>query len=95
MKIPKKIKVAGRTFDLEYKKDFAGKDGLAGQAKDCEQKIVLQNDFYHQEKVEQTFWHEIIHELDINYLNSKLTEDQVDALSTGLYAFLKDNKLIK
>jgi homoserine acetyltransferase len=65
-----------------------------GLTKDTEQKIYL-NKHLCQEALEQTFFHEIIHILDWNYLNGKLSEDQVEVFSNGLYAFLKNNKIIK
>jgi len=55
----------------------------------------LQIDDYHTQKIERTLFHEVMHAIDDLYLNSNLTEDQIDALSNGIYAFLKDNKLLK
>lgn len=42
---------------------------------------------------EETFLHEVIHHID-EQLAIKLSEEQTTALSTGLYCFLKENKLI-
>lgn len=95
MKIPKQIYIAGRKYGVELHDDLAILDSLAGCASNNTGVIKLQNKSYHPEFIEQTFIHEVLHLIDINYLNGKLTEDQVDAMATGMYAFLKDNKLIK
>lgn len=41
---------------------------------------------------EQTLLHEVLHIIDYN-LGTKLTEEQVLALSAGMYSFFKENKL--
>ena len=52
-------------------------------------KIVL-NKTICKQKLEQTFLHEIIHIISLDY-ELELEEDEVTRLANGLYAFLKDN----
>ena len=95
LKLPKQVKIAGLTYEIQLKDDIHQKEGLSGDARYTEQVIRIQSRDYHHETVEQTFVHEVVHVLDHIYLNDKLTEDQVDALANGIYAFLKDNNLLK
>ena len=41
------------------------------------------------EQAQQTFWHEIVHCIDFTYLNRKLSEDEVAAISNGFYQVIK------
>ncbi len=66
-------------------------DTMMGKS-DCKDgKILLCSDMP-TEIQEQTFFHEVIHLIDMN-LSLNLKESQVNALATGLYSFIKENKL--
>jgi len=95
MKIPKKLKICGLDYTVELRKDFQIKEGLSGQHQATQCKIILQNNDYNKQVIEQTFFHELLHAIDDNYNNSGLDENQVNALSNGIYQVLKDNNLLK
>jgi hypothetical protein len=95
MKIPNKIKIAGIEYKIIKDSKMALDEGLAGSHTTHLCQIRVQKNGYNSQKTEQTFFHEVIHAISDHYINSELSERQVDNMATGLYAFLKDNKLIK
>ncbi len=95
MKIPKKVKICGLNYTIRFNDSLHIKEGLQGTLRENQLEIILQNKDYNFQKVEQTFWHEIFHAIDLNYCNNELTEKQVDNIANGLYQVLKDNHFLK
>jgi len=95
MKIPKKVKIGGKTYTVSMKK--AAKDAhelyiLENRAEVWykEQKILIYDDMNTETK-EEVLLHEIIHAINDNmYLG--LDEETTQRLATGFYQVLKDNK---
>lgn len=91
-KIPDKVRINGIIYDVEIA-NYEGNDFVSinywGHCYHDKCKIVL-NKSIDKQKLEQTFLHEIIHIINIDY-ELKLDEDDVTRLANGLYAFLKDN----
>jgi len=94
MKIPKKLKICGLNYTIKMEDSLHANQGLAGEH--CTHKLLIriQKKDYEPQKMEQTFFHEVMHAIDDHYLNNKLSEDQVSVLSNGFYQVLKDNRLI-
>ena len=96
MKIPKKIKICGLDYTIELSDKLVEDDNASGQHIPTKLKIKLHVGNYHPQKIEQTFWHEILHAINTNYCGQKeLTEEQVDTFANGFYQVLKDNNLLK
>ena len=95
MKIPNKIKVAGKVYKVVWDDEFLSNQSYMGLACHRELTIYLckkyRGDKLAKSVIEETLLHEIIHAVDINYNNHSLNEDTVDRLSEGLYQVLKDN----
>lgn len=94
MKIPKNLKICGRTFQIILKEKLQDKYSYAGLYNSNYQTILLDKD-NHTEKIEQTLFHEITHAINYDYLNDKLTEEEVNNLGNGFYQVLKDNNLLR
>lgn len=95
MKIPKKIRICGLDYKVVINNNLNNKEGLAGEHKGRELIMTLQGKPFHQQKIEQTFIHEILHSIDYNYNNDELTEKQIGMLANGIYQVLADNNLLK
>lgn len=100
MKILKKLKINGLWWDVKYDDNVSREGNCYGSTHHTSQNIFLEPKLSRQ-KTEQTFLHEILHVVwDLQGLsqNKKFSrEDEellVDTLANGLYAALKDNKLI-
>jgi len=87
--IPKSIKIGGKTYKVrffnrdELRKNLFGQIGLDAQE-------IRIDDSLHQEKVEQTITHEIIHGCE-HALGKDFNEETVTALGELLYQVLMDN----
>ena len=95
MKIPKTIKICGLNYKVQMEKDIQSKEGIVGQHHPKTLIIRLHTNNYHQEKLEQNFFHEIFHAIDSNYNNDSLDEETIERLANGIYQVLKDNNLLK
>ena len=91
MKIPKRLKIGGHTYNVEMVdrvETDPGEDNLG----DCEWKlnrIRIKKGLPHTQ-TEETFFHEAIHAL---WTDKK--EDEVNQMAFKIYAFLKDNNLLR
>jgi Zn-dependent peptidase ImmA (M78 family) len=95
MKLPKKVRILGRTFTVEYF-DFDKKvqaNDLNGSVDHHKQNIQINNTI-HRESQEATLLHEIIHIVS-RELKIGLDEDATCKLHTGLYQVLNDNGFLK
>ena len=95
MKIPETIRVCGLIYKVVFEKNMDQRDGLVGQHRSKELIIKLQDGDYAPQKIEQVFFHEVLHAIDLNYNNDKMTEEEIDRVSSGLYQVLSDNNLLK
>ena len=96
MKIPKKIKVNGIIYKIEYVEEINDNIHSAdyrGVALIKYKKVNILN-YYFEDDKKRTILHEAIHILDDDF-KINLNENSVRRLTSGLYAFLKDNKLLK
>ena len=89
MKIPNKIKVGGHIYKIVFQKTTDLADNGCGKIDRVKGVIFIDKDLIQSEK-ELTFFHEVIHSI-----NTELKELEVDFLAQAIYAFLKDNNLLK
>lgn len=92
MKIPKKIKIGGRTYEVVLKSE---KDGNThqGSASSWFLKIWIEKE-QPQEAIEETLIHEIVELIKANN-NLEMSHQTVSTLANGFYQVLKDNNLLK
>ena len=96
MKIPKKIKVAGHIYKIKWDNKRLSDDGYVGESDHHLDMIYLCRYFKREQprtdsEIEETFIHEILHAIDVNYNNHALSEKEVTRLAVGLHQVLKDN----
>ncbi len=82
------IKVAGSIYQIKQSPELE-QEGLLGEVNFNNQQIRI-NPNYSKEVQELTLLHEIVHVVNYTY-NVGLEEEQVDRLSRGLYATIKEN----
>lgn len=94
MKIPKKLRVFGRTYTVVH-------DNAVVDSHDCYGLVYHETEHvflrkrgveFSEEKEASTFMHELFHILDEN-LRTDLTEEQINLLAVGFFAAIQDNKL--
>ncbi len=99
MKIPKKVKIAGHDYRVEYPYMFKDYEfsaevdhdthviRIAGHSSNKSKKV-------HSE-VELNLLHELLHSVNSRYLprKNRLYEGQIEQMSVGLYQVLKENKV--
>jgi hypothetical protein len=88
MKIPESVQIGGHVYkvDLGWLPE-RGSTRVGEVNHDTHIIGVLRRPS--QSAMEETFIHEVVHAVDLVYNNSALGEDEVDALSQGLYQALK------
>lgn len=87
--------LAGKHEENQCKIVIYIKEGLAGKHEENQYGIVIQSNEYNPQKIEQIFFHELLHAIDCNYNNYSLDEKTIDGLANGLHQVLKDNHLLK
>ena len=87
MKIPNKIKIGGHEYKIKYHR--MPDDQSCGVADYGKGTIYIDTELIKSEQ-ERVFFHEALH-----IINHELTETDVDFLAQALYAFLKENKLLR
>ena len=95
MLLPKEVRVAGHTYKVEIDNKGLCKENLSGDAWHSHLVIRLADEDINGDKVaetsvEDTFIHEVLHCVDVQYNNGVLPEDQVRRLATGLHQVIKD-----
>ena len=95
MLVPKKVRVAGHTYKVKIENERLNGAGLAGDCWHGEHTIGLTNMLRSgtpasSTYIEETFIHELLHCVDVQYNNAQLTEEQVVRLSTGIHQVIKD-----
>jgi hypothetical protein len=91
MKIPEKVRVCGLNYDVKMSDTLYLDEGCYGTHNPSSMVITIQNHTVDKDRQMQVFIHELIHAVDLHYLNSKLTEDQVNQVANGVYQILADN----
>jgi len=96
MKIPNKIKIGGFYYKVEKRKsnDKEKNSNNWGITYHSDKLILIDKDINEQQQI-QTFFHEILHCIDVIYNSRQLTEESIERLSQGIYQVLKDNRLLK
>lgn len=87
MQIPKRLKIGGHTFTVQFV-DKIPPDDAFGVVHQSKLLIELRNNLP-LSQLESTFIHEILHAINYN-----LTEEQVEYMANALYQVFKDNKII-
>lgn len=89
MEIPKKLKIGGHVYEVQFEKEgnffTADKCAMLNRNKG----IIHINDDLVQSEKEAALFHEVIHALGV------VSEETTEYFAQGIYAFLKDNKLLK
>lgn len=92
MKIPKKVKAGGIVYEVKLVEDWMGGNGDDGEA--CWRKprgnVIFLNNQLTEDALGITFFHEMLHTL-----NGTMNHEFLDSLAQQLYAFFKDNALLK
>lgn len=96
MRIPKKLKIKTKTFDVEYDKYLLRDQGKYGVCWYHKQKIVLDNT-QHREHLEKTFFHELIHAVmdtsGLRHLSGEVKEKITTSLGEDLLLAIRENNL--
>ena len=95
MKIPKRLKIGGHIFEVEYPYQFKEREDIDGRTIYGQNKILLAGEGS-QSYLEQVFWHEVFHVIDRTYCCEGLglsndKESIIEGLAQGLLQVLKDN----
>ena len=95
MIIPKKIKIGGHWFNVEFRENRENQDGMSFPATSHSRvnKIWIDKN-QSQQRQESCLIHEIIEMLNYEF-QWDLEHKVISQLDSGLYQVLKDNKLIK
>jgi hypothetical protein len=93
MKIPKSIKIGGRTYSIEISNDLNDKAPEPSMAvvNHMKQQIFIDKDLIPEQR-ETALLHEILHAISTNY-SLDFEEETIRRLESALYQVLKDNKL--
>lgn len=93
MKIPKKFEVYGETITIEFSKNLTSKSDMIGRTFLREGRIVLQKPgkVYSEERIEQTFYHELVHVILDKISEQKLSGNEgfVDRFACLLHQAIK------
>jgi len=97
MRLPKKVKVGGVIFDVVYPYIFTEDPNFCGLHESfvCKLKIGGNNGELGRpnQKIIETFIHEVIHAVDFIYCGAVLEEDSVNLLAKAWLQVLRDNVL--
>jgi Zn-dependent peptidase ImmA (M78 family) len=96
-KLPKSIRVDGIDYAIEQKPDLNnGSNVMYGEVSYTEAKISINTNIDEQLK-ELTLWHELVHIIlnNADMYDERDNEKLVNAISTGLYQIIQDNKVSK
>ena len=100
MEIPKNLKVGSRIYKVKYPHIFTEITSLSGQTCHQVNEIRITDKTNNAEDIAPenlriTWWHEILHCIDVVYNNGNLDEATIDRLGEGLTQVLVDNDLLK
>lgn len=91
MKLPKKLKIGGHTYKVDYSKVLDNKMGET----DFDNCIINISKDMVQSQKEATLIHEIFHALNTTIGETQLGHSLLDSLSEQFYQALSDNNLLK
>jgi len=91
MNIPKKIKIGGKTYQVEItdKLEFGR---LNASAEINDKDLVIRVTHQAKQKMEADFIHEMIHAIYYHLGYTEHNEKKVDELANALYMVIQDNK---
>ena len=91
VKVPNKIKIAARTYDIVFRQELLRDEGNRGQVWWHKQLMELAPNLHPEQEV-VSFLHECIHIIDEHMAGrSNITEETTCSLAEGIYQLLKDN----
>jgi len=90
MKIPKSIKIGGKTYAVEVTENISMGDRYSGEID--YQKLIIRIRPTKSDNKEQTFLHEVFHGIFDFCGYKEHDEELIDRLASTLQAILKDNK---
>ena len=88
IKVPQSIEVGGLTYRIEYDSKLLHYEGNLGQC-DHRKQLITMGYSHTPDGQDETLWHELTHAVNRSYLNGKLSEDDINSISTGQYQVLK------
>jgi hypothetical protein len=96
--IPSRFSILGQTIRVVFVEDLADTHEMAGRWRPTLNLIELQppDQFYSEDYVNQTFWHEAIHAaLDIlGYEDLSKDEEFVDRMGQAVYQIIKTSEAL-
>jgi len=93
MQIPDKLKIIGKTYDVQMDATVVTDDGYACSGRHRGALSIIQiNPAYPQQTQDSTLLHEILEAINNNF-EMGLEHKQITTLEEALYQILKDNKL--
>ena len=84
MKIPKKVKVGGLSYNIEIVDDLG--DASACGTTDYNKGLITIEKATNKEFEQQVFLHEVLHAI-----NNEMPEERIEFLAMALYQFIKEN----
>jgi len=95
MKLPRSLKICGLDYEIVVDDNLYLDKGATGTHHAEKLVIALHTHGVNEQRIMQTFLHEIIHAVDEHYMGASLDEKQVGAFAAGLYQVLIDNNMLK
>jgi hypothetical protein len=94
LKIPRKIRIIGRDFAVIRDHENMLHEGCYGTIEYDENIIRLRErkPYFSEHQEAQTLMHELVHAIDFS-IGIKLEEDQINRLTVGIMAVIRDNDL--
>jgi hypothetical protein len=94
VKIPSKIKILNKTYNIIHDDEVTGKHLCYGITYHDNQDTYLRKrgPLFTEENQAEVLMHELVHNIDA-ILNINLTEEQTNLLSVGLITVIRDNNL--
>lgn len=91
MRIPPKVKIGGHTYRIEFVRptELTEDEAPSGNTNHKTRTIEINTD-RHRSVQEATLFHEVFHTM-----NGELSEEIVEFLSESMYAFLKENGMLR
>jgi len=88
MKFPESIQVGGYTVPVVWDNIFI-KNRINGESQNSPFKLITIDESIARNMQNETFWHEVLHQINCIYLDGILEENHIDALGNGLYQVMK------
>jgi len=91
--IPSKVKIGYKNYTVELTDAPITVNGRECYGSiDYNDYIIKINKTYKEDQQKATFLHEVLHGISEMYMNSRLTEEDIELLGRGLYTFFVDNQ---